>query len=330
MRSTTRSSDVFGGSDTGAVTVQVSPRNDPPVAVDDSASTNEDVAVDVAVLANDTDVDGDALSVTGVSGATNGTATINPNGTVRFAPTANASGSGSFQYTVSDGAGGSDAGAVSVTINPVNDAPVAVNDSATTAQGVPVTISVLANDTDIDSGALSSPASAIRRTARPSPTPTAPSRTRPTPGYSGPDAFAYTASDGSATEQPRDRVDHGDAGAAGQPVPHRRPGSAGVVSGKTWTARVTHPRPQRRRTATWRRCRHRRRGAAAASGSASCTTATNGTCTVQMTKLSRTAVASVTFTVISGHEIGLDLRRGAQPRPGTDDSTGTVIVVPRP
>ena len=74
--------DGNGGQDTATVSVTISPVNDPPTAVDDSASTNEDTAVSVDVLANDSDPDGDALSVSSVGSMTNGVAQINPDNTV--------------------------------------------------------------------------------------------------------------------------------------------------------------------------------------------------------------------------------------------------------
>jgi subtilisin family serine protease len=321
-------SDGHGGTDTGSVTVTISPVNDPPVAVADTASTNEDQAVDVAVLANDSDADADSLSVTSVSGAVKGTASVNANGTVHFVPTANAVGDGYFEYAVSDGHGGSDTGAVFVSINPVNDAPVAANDSATTGQGVPVTVAVLANDSDIDGGPLS-----IAAVSDP-PHGTAVANANgtitytPDPSYSGPDAFAYTASDGSATSN---LATVSVTVTAAPPVNPFHIGDldrATTISGKTWTARVTigvHNSTHGNVgsvvvTGTWSN---------GASGSAACTTATNGTCTVQLTKLSRTAVTSVTFTVISATRSGWTYIPAANHDPD-GDSTGTAIVIPRP
>ena len=83
-----------------------------------------------------------------------GTAAINAGGTVTYSPAANYSGGDSFSYTISDGQGGSATATVSVTVTNVNNAPVAVNDSATTVEDQAVTIAVLANDTDADGGTL--------------------------------------------------------------------------------------------------------------------------------------------------------------------------------
>ena len=81
--------------------------NDGPVAVDDAATTAEDTAVSIAVLANDTDLDGDTLSVTSVTAPAHGTAAVNPDGTITYTPAANYNGADSFSYTVGDGNGGS-------------------------------------------------------------------------------------------------------------------------------------------------------------------------------------------------------------------------------
>jgi VCBS repeat-containing protein len=132
-----------------------------PVAGDDSASTTEDGQKLVDVLANDTDPDGDPLLVTSVNvSGTKGTVAITGSGTgVSYNPNgqfealgAGASGSDSFSYTVSDGQGGTDAASVAVTVTGTDDSPQAVADTKTVAEDDATTISVRANDTDVDSG----------------------------------------------------------------------------------------------------------------------------------------------------------------------------------
>ena len=81
-------SDGNGGTDTATVRITVKPVNDTPVAEDDAAVTEEDTAVDIAVLANDTDVDGDTLSIATVSQPQHGVVGINPDETLRYAPAA--------------------------------------------------------------------------------------------------------------------------------------------------------------------------------------------------------------------------------------------------
>ena len=110
----------------------VTPVNDAPVAANDSYSTNEGTALTVAaagVLANDTDVDGDALNSILVSGPSHGALTFNANGAFSYTPAANYSGSDSFTYKANDGTADSTVATVSLTVDPANDAPLAANDS---------------------------------------------------------------------------------------------------------------------------------------------------------------------------------------------------------
>jgi len=116
-------SDGNGGSATGTVNITVDPVNDDPVAVNDSYTINEDTPLVIlasALTANDTDVEGNALTVTSVQGAVNGTVSLVA-GTITFTPTTNFNGAASFTYTISDGNGGSATGTVNITVDPVND-----------------------------------------------------------------------------------------------------------------------------------------------------------------------------------------------------------------
>ncbi|RLP69355.1 cadherin-like domain-containing protein, partial [Xanthobacter tagetidis] len=153
-------SDGKGGTDTATVAVSVTPVNDAPVAAGDTASTAEDTPLVIAVadlLANDADVDGETLTVSGVGGAVGGTVALDA-GEITFTPDADFNGDASFTYTVSDGKGGTDTATVNVTVTPVNDAPIATADTATTAEDTPLVIAaadLLANDADIDGDTLS-------------------------------------------------------------------------------------------------------------------------------------------------------------------------------
>jgi DNA/RNA endonuclease G (NUC1) len=108
----------------GTVNITIISVNDDPVAVNDSATTNEDTPVTIDVVANDTDSDGGTPALDSVSNPTNGSVSIT-NGKAVFSPDPNFHGVGGFSYVVSDGQGGTATGNVSVTINPVNDNPVA-------------------------------------------------------------------------------------------------------------------------------------------------------------------------------------------------------------
>ncbi|MGJ0490379.1 Ig-like domain-containing protein [Methylobacter sp.] len=184
-------------SGSATVTINVSAVNAAPVAADDSATTAEDTAVNIAVLDNDSDEDGDPLTVT-LNQPASGAATVNADNTVNYTPNANFNGTDGFTYTVSDGKGGSATATVTVTVTAVNDNPVAVNDTATTNAGTAVTVPVLGNDSDVDGDALTvtaatSPANGTAAIAGSSITYT------PNAGFSGTDTFQYTISDGTLT-----------------------------------------------------------------------------------------------------------------------------------
>jgi VCBS repeat-containing protein len=127
-------------------------------------------------------------------------------GIVTYTPAANYSGTDSFTYTLSDGMGGSATGTVNVTVNSVNDAPVASNDSKTTAEDAAATIDVLANDTDVDNtaaqlsvkaGSISTPAHGTAALIT-SGIDAGKILYTPAPNYNGSDSFTYRATDGSA------------------------------------------------------------------------------------------------------------------------------------
>ncbi|MET2850453.1 tandem-95 repeat protein [Vibrio owensii] len=139
--------------DEATVSVTVNPVNDAPVANDDSTATDEDTPVTIDVLLNDTDVDGDTLTIVNASvPAEQGTVEI-VDGKLVFTPAEDFNGEATITYVVTDGEL-TDEATVSVTVNPVNDAPVANDDSTTTDEDTPVTIDVLPNDSDVDGDTL--------------------------------------------------------------------------------------------------------------------------------------------------------------------------------
>ena len=146
-------SDGAGGLDTASVTVGVGAINDAPVAGDDVASGAEDTSVTVDVLANDSDVDGDVLTVASLTAPANGTLVDNGDGTITYTPDPDWNGTDSFGYTVSDGVATATA-SVTVTIAPVNDFPVAAADATSVVEDGVVTVDVLANDVDVDGDTL--------------------------------------------------------------------------------------------------------------------------------------------------------------------------------
>jgi VCBS repeat-containing protein len=147
--------------DTGTLTINLAGRNDTPVANADSAATDENDAILIDVLANDSDVDnGAVLTVTAASApAGQGSATIVGN-QVRYDPgsdfdhlAAGQTAAVLLTYTISDEFGATATSTVSITVTGTNDGPVANPDSATTAENTAILIDVLANDSDPDGGA---------------------------------------------------------------------------------------------------------------------------------------------------------------------------------
>ncbi|MBX2999576.1 MAG: tandem-95 repeat protein [Caldilineaceae bacterium] len=182
--------------DTDSFTLTVNNVNHAPVAADDNAITDEDAPVIIAVLTNDSDPDGGSLSLTALSAPTYGLAAVSgPSSAVIYTPTLNFHGADTFTYTISDGALSVTA-TVRVTVNPVNDAPIAMDDEVEIGLGQPVTITVLANDYDVEDSALR--IVSIRQPVTGTATLRADGRVTytPTAGFKGTDHFTYTISDG--------------------------------------------------------------------------------------------------------------------------------------
>ncbi|WP_458646971.1 tandem-95 repeat protein [Vibrio parahaemolyticus] len=128
-----------------------------PVAdiVADKATVVEDTPTIIKVLGNDTfEDDGKVVSLDTNNGPANGTVSVNPDGSVTYTPNDNYVGKDTFTYIVTSG-GVSESTTVNVDVTPVNDAPVAKDDTATTQEDTAVTIDVLPNDTDVDGDKLS-------------------------------------------------------------------------------------------------------------------------------------------------------------------------------
>ena len=140
--------------DSATVTITVEALNKAPVAVADTVTLEEDEeAVQIRVLSNDTDPDGDALSIDSVTNPDNGTVRLMA-GSIFYTPDANYHGTDSFDYTVVDPSGASATGTVTLTIDPVNDAPVTVTDILNVEEGSAITVNVLSNDYDREDDAF--------------------------------------------------------------------------------------------------------------------------------------------------------------------------------
>ena len=137
---------------TATVTVTVDPVNDPPVAADDGATTDEDTAAMIEVLGNDRDVDGDPLAIDEHTQPGDGEVACDET-SCTYTPDRDFHGIDTFTYTVSDGVETATA-TVTVTVDSVNDPPVAADDAATVAEDAAATIEVVANDRDVDGDSL--------------------------------------------------------------------------------------------------------------------------------------------------------------------------------
>lgn len=195
------------GSDSGAFEVQgmcVSNTPAPPDAVDDVANVLEDSGANaIDVLANDTDANGDTLTVVSVSQGAHGSVAITGGGTgVSYTPNANFFSADSFTYTISDGNGGMDTATVGVNVANVNDAPTATGDAYDTNSNTPLHVNapgVLLNDSDIDGDSLaaqqvSGPSHALSFALHANGS----FDYTPAADFAGSDSFTYRASDGSA------------------------------------------------------------------------------------------------------------------------------------
>ena len=187
--------DGHGNTATATIHVTVNPVEDPPSAQHDFLTVAEDTSGTVDVTANDTDPDGDALTVVGFSQPSHGTASFTGN-VATYTPAANYTGSDEFEYTIDDGHGQTSTASVFVTVVAGNDAPIAADDTLITAEDTAGGVDLLANDSDPDGDSLTvvgftqplhGTVSVILGLAS----------YTPAPDYNGPDAFSYTVADPS-------------------------------------------------------------------------------------------------------------------------------------
>ena len=197
-----------GNSHSLAITTNCPSGNTAPAASDDSYTTDEDTPLSVpapGVLANDSDTEGDPLTAQPMTAPANGTLLLNADGSFTYTPDANFYGSDSFTYVANDGMADSNEATVTITVNPVNDAPVAVDDNYSTNEDVPLIRQVsdlLSNDTDIDGdqltwdGVVSRPAHGQVFVA--SFNGIVSFGYSPDPNFNGTDSFTYQVTDGTA------------------------------------------------------------------------------------------------------------------------------------
>ncbi|HGF4942283.1 TPA: tandem-95 repeat protein [Vibrio parahaemolyticus] len=174
-----------------------------PVAdiVADKATVVEDTPTIIKVLGNDTfEGDDQVVSLDTNNGPANGTVSVNPDGSVTYTPNDNYHGTDSFTYIVTSG-GVSESTTVSVDVTPVNDAPVAKDDIATTQEDTVVTIDVLPNDTDVDGDKLSIESASVPKEQGTVEVVNGKLVFTPAENFNGDAEITYTVTDGALTDQ---------------------------------------------------------------------------------------------------------------------------------
>ncbi|MFW9708930.1 tandem-95 repeat protein [Vibrio parahaemolyticus] len=169
--------------------------------VADKATVVEDTPTIIKVLGNDTfEGDGKVVSLDANNGPANGTVSVNPDGSVTYTPNDNYHGTDSFTYIVTSG-GVSESTTVSVDVTPVNDAPVAKDDTAITDEDTPVTIDVLPNDTDVDGDKLSIESASVPKEQGTVEVVNGKLVFTPAENFNGDAEITYIVTDGTLTDQ---------------------------------------------------------------------------------------------------------------------------------
>jgi uncharacterized repeat protein (TIGR01451 family) len=199
---TYRAHDGTTNSGIATVTIMVVPVNDAPVARNDAYTVNENSTLGLAapgVLANDSDPEGNALTVILVNFPTNGLLLLGFNGRFIYTPSSNYHGADSFTYRASDGTTNSGIATVTITVVPVNDPPVALNDQYSTVEDRVLIVpapGVLGNDSDPDGDALTAIISSNPAHGTVTLNAEGSFIYSPNTNYTGVDSFTYRASDG--------------------------------------------------------------------------------------------------------------------------------------
>ncbi|ELB2089474.1 tandem-95 repeat protein [Vibrio parahaemolyticus] len=184
----------------GSANLDILPINDTPNAENDVITTEEDTAVTIDVLVNDSDVEGDALSIQSASvPKEQGTVEV-VDGKLVFTPAENFNGEATISYIVTDG-DLTDEAKVSVTVTPVNDSPVAVDDTTSIQEDTAVTIDVLTNDTDVDGDKLSIESASVPKEQGTVEVVDGKLVFTPAENFNGDAEITYTVTDGQLTDE---------------------------------------------------------------------------------------------------------------------------------
>jgi len=166
-----------------------------PLTVDDNIEVNEDSSITFDVLANDTNPLEGSLQITSIDDSELEGSAVIAEGGITYTPSTNFNGTSSFEYTVGNDSTSTSTATVFITVNSVNDAPVASDDTAETTEGVAVEINVLANDSDVEDELLAVTIASPTTNGVVSVDATGVVTYQPDTGYSGSDSFIYTVSD---------------------------------------------------------------------------------------------------------------------------------------
>ncbi|EJZ8378167.1 tandem-95 repeat protein, partial [Vibrio parahaemolyticus] len=184
----------------GSANLDILPINDAPNAENDVITTEEDTAVTIDVLVNDSDVEGDALSIQSASVPSEQGSVDIVDGKLVFTPAENFNGEATITYIVTDG-DLTDEAKVTVTVTPVNDSPVAVDDTTSIQEDTAVTIDVLTNDTDVDGDKLSIESASVPKEQGTVEVVNGKLVFTPAENFNGDAEITYTVTDGQLTDE---------------------------------------------------------------------------------------------------------------------------------
>ncbi|MEM6477570.1 MAG: tandem-95 repeat protein [Pseudomonadota bacterium] len=206
-------SDGNGGQGTGTLALDFAAVNDAPVAGSDSAAGTEDTPLTLALsalLANDSDPDGDPIEITGFTLGAGIALAENADGTITITPEADFNGATSFSYALGDGQGGAASGTVALDFAAVNDAPIALGDSASGIEDTPFSVSIaglLSNDGDVDGDLLALTGCTAQAGLNVVNEGDSTLTITPDADFNGATGFTYTVSDGALSDTAEVSID---------------------------------------------------------------------------------------------------------------------------
>jgi len=185
---------------TESASIYLSPVDDPPITTPDFLTINEDNNGGNNVLTNDLEVEGQPMSVTLTTNVSNGTVTLNANGSYTYVPNPNYHGTDIFTYTACDNSNPAlcTVETVTITVNSINDTPVTTNDQYSSNEDTSINGSVLSNDSDVDGDNLTTTVHTIPTNGTLVLQTNGTFNYTPNANYYGTDAFVYQVCDDGA------------------------------------------------------------------------------------------------------------------------------------